>query len=86
MRITRRTARVCGQDASTATFAAVRATSLVSWVFTFVNALVVKSPDYPANRQLLSGRDTPKFNPERIWSSVMNDLSVQSQSVFLVNQ
>jgi hypothetical protein len=51
-----------------------------------VNLLVVESPDYPANRQLLSRRDTPKFNSEHIRRSVMHDLTVQSQSVFLVNQ
>jgi len=46
----------------------------------------VESADYPTDRQLLSVRDSPKFNPERIWSSVMHNLTAQSQSVFVVNQ
>src|SRR5882724_12432718 len=86
IRITRRTARVCGQDTSTAVFAAVRATSLVSWLGTMLVALVIESPDYSANRQLVSGRDTPKFNSECVRGSVMNDFTLQRQGVFMVNE
>jgi len=49
-------------------------------------ALVVESPDYSANRQLVSGRDASKFNSKRVVGSVMNDLTLQRQGVFIVNE
>jgi hypothetical protein len=49
-------------------------------------ALVVESPDYSAHRQLVSGRDAPKFNSECVLGSVMNDLTLQRQGVFMFNE
>jgi hypothetical protein len=49
-------------------------------------ALVVESPDYSANRQLVSDRDAPKFNSECVRGSVVYDLTLQRQGVFMVNE
>jgi hypothetical protein len=35
---------------------------------------------------LIGGRDAPEFHAERIWSSVMDDLTMQRQRVFVINQ
>jgi hypothetical protein len=51
-----------------------------------VAALVVESPNYSAYGQLLLRRDASEFNSKRIRSSVMDDLTVQGQRVFLVYQ
>ena len=77
IKITRRIARVCGQDASAAACAAVRARSFDSRLANIVEVLAVESGDYSADSKLVSGRDTAKLNTKGVWSSVMDYFAAQ---------
>ena len=87
MTMTRRTQRVCNQDASAAAFDAVRAISLVSSLDTICWLdLVVESADYAADSCLVRIGDAAKFNAKGIRSGMVHNLTVQRQSIFLVYQ
>src|SRR6185295_4698243 len=87
MTMTRRTRRVCNQDASTAAFDAVRATSLVSCLDTICwLELVVESANNTADCYLVRIGDAAKFNAKGIRSSMVYNLTVQRQSILLVYQ
>src|SRR5258706_16058628 len=87
MTMTRRTRRVCNQDASTTAFDAVRAISLVSCLDTVCwLELVVESANNTAECYLVRIGDAAKFNATGIGRSMVYNLAVQRQSILQVYQ
>ena len=78
IRIMRSTARVGGQLASTADFAAARAASLISWLLTCGRAyLVIKFGDDVADGLLFCWRNRSKLDTKRVRGRMMHHFAMQ---------